>query len=178
MNLPALSLFCPGAEHQTIAGKGKFSASGHHLGGTDTDGREKPYGVRAVVAWATEEPFSIKASISMGGKSFGGATACLPPYSGGTKCKFCPSILHMALLFMLFLDLMKSKQVKVWWCGHIGSRHTNSSCLYESWHCLKLYRRMKSSKSGWDAPVCIFPLCTPSKVSWGGGGWVCLLCWC
>lgn len=50
MILPALSLLCPRAEQQTIAGKVKFSASGRHLEGSDTDGEEKPYGVRAGVA--------------------------------------------------------------------------------------------------------------------------------
>lgn len=50
MILPDLSLLCPRAEQQTIAGKDKSSASGHHLGVNDTDGEEKPYGVRAGVA--------------------------------------------------------------------------------------------------------------------------------
>lgn len=44
MILPDLSLLCPRAEQQ------KSSASGHHLGVNDTDGEEKPYGVRAGVA--------------------------------------------------------------------------------------------------------------------------------
>lgn len=94
-----------------FAGKGKSSPSGHELGGNDTDGEEKPYGVRSGVASATEE---LKVSINMGGKKFGGTTVCLPlprPLRA-KKAGFIWAYLHMALLFMLFLDLMKPKQAK------------------------------------------------------------------
>lgn len=50
MILPDLSLLRPRAEQQTTAGKGDFSASGHHLEGNDTDGDEKPYEDRTGVA--------------------------------------------------------------------------------------------------------------------------------
>lgn len=58
------------------------------------------------------------ASASTGGnhgRTFAGTTACLPPPLAGTFCCCCfyLSILHMALLFILFLDLMKPKQVKI-----------------------------------------------------------------
>lgn len=57
---------------------------------------------------------SIKVFRNTGGKKFGGTTACLPPPqpSGLNKARCTWAYLHMALLFMLFLDLMKPKQAK------------------------------------------------------------------
>lgn len=160
-----MSLLCPRGEQQTIAGKGKFSASGHHVGGNDTDGEEKPRGVRAGCCMSHWRGLSIKASINMGQKTFAGATACIPPPFVG-NC-FC--------FIWVFYDLMKPEPVKIAGVVTLGSPHTHFLCLCESRHHLQFYRRMKSSESGWDAYMCIFPLCIPSKVSGGGSGCVCVL---
>lgn len=57
---------------------------------------------------------SIKVFRNMGGKKFGGTTACLPPPQPlrVNKARCTWAYLHVALLFMLFLDLMKPKQAK------------------------------------------------------------------